>query len=91
MIGITELAKQELKRILSDKVDNPLAGWRLTIGDEGRLHLAMDVEMPGDHVVEHEGSKVLMVEPLLAEGFEGVTIDVANTPEGPKLSIFDDS
>ena len=91
MIGITELAKQELKRILSDKVDNPLAGWRLTLGDEGRLRLAMDVEMRGDHVVEHEGSKVLIVESLLAKSLEGVTIDVVDTPEGPKLSIVDDS
>ena len=91
MIGVTELAKQELKRMLSDKVDNPLAGWRLTLGDEGRLQLAMDVEMHGDHVVEHEGSKVLMVEPLLAESLEGETIDVVDTPEGPKLSIVDNS
>jgi hypothetical protein len=91
MIGVTERAKQELKRILCDKVDNPLAGWRLTIGDEGQLRLGMDVEMPGDQVVEHQGSKVLMVEPVLAEGLQGVTIGVADTPEGPKLSIFDES
>jgi len=57
MMGVTERARQELERILLDNVDNPEAGLRLTARESGRLGLAIDVERPGDQVVEHDGSK----------------------------------
>jgi len=50
----------------------------------------VDTETLGDQVVEHEGSKVLIVERELADQLEGVTVDVEDTPEGPRLSIFRD-
>ena len=88
MIGVTERARHELKRVLSDNVDNPQAGLRLTTSSTGQFGLGIDIEAPGDQVVEHEGSKVLLVEQELVDQLEGVTIDVEDTPEGPKLAIF---
>ena len=88
MIGVTERAKQELKRILSDNVDDPQAVLRLTATSEGKLGLGIDVESPGDEVVEHEGSKVLVVEEGLASSLQGLTLDVEDTAEGPQLAIF---
>ncbi|HEY82972.1 MAG TPA: hypothetical protein G4O01_06770 [Dehalococcoidia bacterium] len=87
MVGVTERARQELKRILLENVDNPQAGLRLIADESGRLGLGMDVEMPGDQVVEYEGSKVLLVETELAARLEGVSIDVDDTPDGPKLVL----
>ena len=87
MIRITESAKEELKNILSANVDNPQASLRLTTNDQGQLALGIDVERPGDQVVEHEGSKVLVVEEGLATSLEGVTLDAQDTPEGPNLVI----
>lgn len=91
MIGVTERAKQELKKILSDKVDNPKAVLRLTATDKGRLGLIIDVETAADKVVEHEDSKVLLVEQELADRLEGITIDVEDTAEGSRLVLIKES
>lgn len=88
MIAVTERAKQELKGLLSEKVDNPLAVLRLISTDQGQLGLSIDIEAPADKVVEHEGAKVLVVEPELAGSLEGVTLDVEDTPQGPRLATF---
>ena len=92
MIMVTERAKQELKTMLSTNVDNPLATLRLTIAGQEQLGLGIDIdiERPGDQVVEHEDSKVLVVEENLASSLEGVTLDTQDTPEGPKLVVSQD-
>lgn len=77
--------------MLTAKVDNPHAGLRLAISSPGHFALTIDVENPGDQVVEYEGSKVLLVEQGLAASLEEVTLDVEGTPEGPKLAIFRES
>ena len=86
MIAVTERAKGELKKMLSKKVDNPLAVLRLSPIQKG-LGLRLDVEMPGDEVVKYENSKILVVEQALADTLENVTIDVEDTPDGPELVI----
>ena len=91
MIAVTERAKEELKKMLSDKVDNLQAGLRLNPSSAGHFGLSIDVEMPGDQVVEHEGSKVLLVEQGLASSLEGITLDVEDTPQGPQLGVFKDA
>lgn len=89
MIAVTERAKEELEKLLSDKVDNPQAGLRLiTSGPPNQFGLSIDIEMPGDQVVKHKGSKVLLVEQELATRLEGLTLDVEDTPEGLQLTIF---
>lgn len=89
MIGVTERAKEELKNVLSQNVDNPQAGLRLVDRGDGQLGLGIDIENPGDQIVEFEGSKVLMVEQQLATRLEGVTIDVEVTEEGAKLVLVE--
>jgi Fe-S cluster assembly iron-binding protein IscA len=87
MIAVTDRAKQELQKIRSDKVDNPQAVLRLVNSEQG-LGLGVDIEMPGDKVVEHDGDKVLVVEEKLAGLLEGVTLDVEETAEGLQLTVF---
>ena len=91
MIGVTERAKEELKRILTDNVDNPQAGLRLTAGESGQLGLGIDIETKDDQVVEHDGSKVLIVENGLAASLEEITLDVEDTAEGPNLVLVKSS
>ena len=86
MIAVTERAKRELKRMLAEKVDNPLALLRLTSSHEG-LGLMVDVEMPGDKVIKHENAKILAVEQVLADSLGGVTLDVEDAAEGPELVL----
>ena len=91
MIDVTERAKQELKKLLANNVDNPLAGLRLTTNESQQLGLGVDIEREDDQVVEHDGSKVLIVENGLADSLSEVSLDVEDTPEGPKLVIAKNS
>jgi len=59
--------------MLTDKVDNPQAGLRLTANDSGQLRLIVDIETQDDQVVEHDGSKVLIVKNTLAADLKGMT------------------
>lgn len=87
MIGVTDRAKKELKKILTDKADNPQAVLRLIAREQGELGLGIDIQTPEDQVMEHEGSKVLVVADNLAKSLKGVTIDVEDTPQGRQLVI----
>ena len=87
MLTVTEGAKQLLKETLLDLSDDPEAGLRLSMKPPGQLGIVLDEEAEGDQVVEHEGSKVLLVAYELAPVVDGVTLDVQDTPEGPKLVV----
>ena len=89
MINITKRAKQELRKLLAKKVDWPGARLRLMDRGQGKLGLGIDIEAPGDHIVEHEGIKVLVVEPELATSLKGVTLDIDDTTKGTELVISD--
>jgi Fe-S cluster assembly iron-binding protein IscA len=90
MLAVTERAKQELKKILATHVDYPMAGLRLRRFESDRFALSIDVEEPGDQVVKHEGVKVLLVEKELASALQGTIIDIEDTPEGPRLTAFEE-
>ena len=85
MIQVTDRAKKELKQILSNNVDWVFASLRLLDRGQGVLGIGIDIESPGDHIIEYEGTNLLLVEPELIEKFQGITIDIDNTPEGPEL------
>jgi Fe-S cluster assembly iron-binding protein IscA len=87
MINITERAKYELSKLLSKNVDWPDARLRLLYRGQGKLGLGIDIEAPGDRIVEYEGRKLLLVEAELAKNLHGVTLDVDDTPEGVELVI----
>jgi len=89
MINITRRARQELERILSTNVDMPQARLRLIERGQGKLGLGIDIEMPGDELVTHDGSAVLVVEHKLSASLEGVTLDAEGTDEGTQLIIYE--
>ena len=81
MIGVTERARQELKKMLVANTDEPETCLRLIANEQGQLGLAIDTERQGDQVVEHDDSKLLVVENDLADSLEGITMDVQDSPE----------
>ena len=87
MLTVTEGAKQLLKEILTAHSDDPEMGVRLASDPQGQLGLVLGEEQPGDHVVEHQESKVLLVASELAPRLEEVTLDVEDTADGPKLVV----
>jgi Fe-S cluster assembly iron-binding protein IscA len=90
MINVTERAKKELKRLLINNVDWPGARLRLMDRGQGKLGLGIDIEAPEDHVIEYEGTKLLLVEPRLATSLRQITLDVDDTPDGPELVISEE-
>ena len=87
MISVTERAKRELRRLLSENVDWPEARLRLLDRGEGILGIGIDIEMPGDYIVECEDKRVLVIEPELAANLNKITLDVDETPDGTELVI----
>jgi Fe-S cluster assembly iron-binding protein IscA len=81
MLNVTEQAKDELKKLLDTKVDWPGARLRLMDRGGGRLGLGIDIETPGDIILEHEGARLLLVEAGLASRLDGVTLDVDSGAE----------
>jgi len=89
MLTVTESAKEKLMETLLANTDDREAGLRLTMKPPGQLGLVLDRESPGDSVVEHEGLKLLLVEPELVELLEGAILEVQDTPDGPRLTILE--
>ena len=85
MVAVTDIAKQTLKDILSTNTDDPEVAIRLTFNPPGEFGIVLDKEAEGDQVVEHEGTKTLLVAPEVATMVEGITLDVKDTAEGPRL------
>ena len=52
--------------------------------------MALGTEEPGDQIIEHEGTKVLMVPSPLITVFDGITIDAEESDDGPKLVVQKD-
>jgi Fe-S cluster assembly iron-binding protein IscA len=90
MLIVTENARQYLKDMLLSHSEDSEIGLRLTVEPPRQFGLVLDSEGAGDQVVEHEGSKVLLVAPDLVSVLEEVTIDVRDTPEGSRLVISKD-
>ena len=70
MIRVTDRAKKELKQILSNNVDWVFASLRLLDRGQGVLGVGIDIELPGDHIIEYEGTNLLLVEPELIKKFQ---------------------
>ena len=90
MITVTERAKEHLKQALDANCDQDAEepqGLRLGMLGQGQFGLGIDTEREGDEVVEHDGSKVLLVESELAGQLQGITIDVQPTDDGEQLVI----
>jgi Fe-S cluster assembly iron-binding protein IscA len=87
MLTVTESAKQLLKETLQAHTDDTEMGLRLVSGPPGQLGLVLGREGYGDQIVEHEGAKVLLVAPELAPVVDGITLDVQDTADGPKLVV----
>jgi len=87
LLTVTDSAKEQLKETLLGNTDDPEIGIRLRLGPGRQFGLVLDREAEGDQIVEHDGLKVLLVGQELATILELVTLDVQDTPDGPKLIV----
>ena len=59
----------------------------IVMGDHG-LGLIPDIFRDGDQAVEHEGAKVLLVDPEIAEAVKDLTLDCVDVPGGRALTFI---
>ncbi|MEX0785713.1 MAG: hypothetical protein WD939_03660 [Dehalococcoidia bacterium] len=86
MLTVTDKAAATLKEALEANSSEESQVLRLAPSPEG-FGLAMDEERDGDHVVEHDDRKVLVVAEDVAQALDGATVDSVETPEGQRLVI----
>ncbi len=87
MVMVTEEAKKVLKTILVASEAEPDEGFRLLPTPDGKFALSVGAELSGDQVVEHEGSRVLMVGIEYLRTLEGKTVDCQYTNGEPVLFV----
>jgi hypothetical protein len=59
----------------------------IVMGDQG-FGLIPDIFRDGDQAIEHEGSKVLLVDPEIAKSVSGLTLDCVAVPGGRALTFI---
>ena len=89
MVIVTARAKEALAQMrASANVNDPEMGLRLEAGSTGGMFgLFPDREKPGDHIVEHDGTKVLLIADGLADALTGAKIDAKLAGASPQLVI----
>ena len=90
MLTVTATAKEKLKETLQERGADPEEAIRLIPdpSNPNQLSFTLDKENEGDHVVESEdGRKVLLVAPDLAPMLGEMVMDYQETPEGAGYSI----
>ena len=87
MITATENAKRVLKTILIASEADRDEGLRLLPSPDGRFVLALDTELHGDLVIEHDGYKVVLIGIEYVKILDGKTIDCQATESGATLFV----
>ncbi len=86
MFVMTEAAAGQLTRMLEEA--GAPEGTAIRIQSEGQgLKPRLDKPRPDDQVFDHEGKRVLLLDPGVSRMLEACLLDVEQTAQGPKLVI----
>ena len=91
MVTVTDRAKEELRRIAeTNSLDTGkylrLATPPVWTGD-GDFGIVIDEERSGDHVLDLEGTKLLLVDPDLAEPLSKAVLDFKESLDGARFTL----
>lgn len=87
MLEVTQRAAEELKQVLDSAPHEEGQCLRLVTDAQGNFRLTLDREREGDQVVRLGEEPVLLIDPVLSAGLDGVTLDMEETPQGPMLVL----
>lgn len=95
MINVTPEAKDVLHEMLQQSTDDVEFGIRMVpaVPPEGEesgqiaLGMTLDRSQEGDQVVEHNGRKVLILDPTMSQLLDEDTLATVDTPEGKRLAL----
>jgi Fe-S cluster assembly iron-binding protein IscA len=86
MLTLTQAAGSYLTEVLNQANAPDEASLRL-LEEGGSLKLAVDRPTPEDTTLDHEGKTVLVVDSRVAAALDQNTLDVNQTPEGPRFVL----
>jgi Fe-S cluster assembly iron-binding protein IscA len=86
MLNLTQAAGSHLAEVLGQANASDEASLRL-LEEGGSLKLAIDRPTPEDTTLDHEGKTVLVIDTRVAAALDQSTLDVTQTPEGPRFVL----
>jgi Fe-S cluster assembly iron-binding protein IscA len=87
MLNVSQKAAAALHETLDQNQSDDDEVLRIAQTEQG-LALAIGREHEGDQIVDHEDRHILAIDQSLSDALDGATLDLADTPEGPRL-VFD--
>ena len=88
VLTITTRAMAALQEILRGMGNRPEQLLRLYTGPDGGVVVALDTRRTGDHVVDHDGNAVLLIDRRLPRPLAGKTLDTSETSDGKQLVLL---
>ena len=85
MLTVTERASELLWEIQKDR-DEPEKTLRL-VKQGDQYELSFGEAQEGDQVATHQEEAVLLIDEELSTALDGITIDRADTAQGPRLTM----
>jgi Fe-S cluster assembly iron-binding protein IscA len=87
-MNVTVRAADVLHQALDEEQADESRALRVTLAEEGGYRLGVDDEREGDDVIEHDGRKILLMEPAVARALDEVTLDVVAADGGTQLALY---
>lgn len=91
MVDVTPKAVDVLAEILERANPGPSEALRLASSGGGNLGLVLDKPKAEDQVVQQQDRTILVLDQDTAAALDGRTLDAVETPEGPQLTLSDNS
>jgi len=83
MVTVTERAKERLlEQKQAARIEEPEIGLRVSADSTGQWMLIADHARDDDQVVRHNGSTVLLIDPVAQSVLEGTQVDCLETADG---------
>src|SRR5215468_1512497 len=83
MVTVTERAKERLlEQKQAARIEEPEIGLRVSADSTGQWMLIADHARDDDQVVRHNGSTVLLIDPVAQSVLEGAQVDCVATADG---------
>lgn len=87
MLNVTEKAADALAKSLESSEATDEQSLRLARTPHGEFGLAIDEERDGDQVVKQEERSILVIDEEVSTALDGAILDVADSPEGQRLTL----
>ncbi|MDD2251479.1 MAG: hypothetical protein WCS74_02490 [Dehalococcoidales bacterium] len=91
MLKVTERAARELEKMLEEKADTKDDCLRLVTEDGVNFAIGVGKPKEGDHFVNYNNKRVLVVNGILAAHLNDATVGVKDTPNGAEIVVFMES